>query len=76
MYKQGLKLEVQRELIRSRASITILEELINKAIRLDNNLFELKLKEKTYTAQSRLSRLETRRIIDNQNKGRQAFWLN
>jgi hypothetical protein len=28
----------------------ILEELINKAIRLDNDLFELKLKEKTYTA--------------------------
>jgi hypothetical protein len=50
MYKQGLKPEVQQELIRSRASITTLEELINKAIRLNNNLFKLKLKEKTYTA--------------------------
>jgi hypothetical protein len=50
MYKQGLKLEVRRELMRSGASITTLEELINKAIRLDNDLFELKLEEKTYTA--------------------------
>jgi hypothetical protein len=50
MYKQGLRLEVWRELIRSGASITILEELINKAIRLDNDLFKLKLKEKTYAA--------------------------
>jgi hypothetical protein len=69
MYKQDLRLEIQQELIRSRASITILEELINKAIRLNNNLFELKLKEKTYTAQLRLSRLELRGITDNQNKG-------
>jgi hypothetical protein len=70
MYKQGLKLEVRQELIRSRASITILEELINKAIRLNNNLFELKLKEKTYAARLRLSRLELRGITDNWNKGR------
>jgi hypothetical protein len=31
--------------MRSRASITTLEELINKAIRIDNDLYELKLKE-------------------------------
>jgi hypothetical protein len=36
--------------MRSRASITTLEELINEAIRLDNDLFELKLEEKTYAA--------------------------
>jgi hypothetical protein len=45
MYKQGLKPIIRIKLIRSRASITILEELINKAIRINNNLYKLKLKE-------------------------------
>jgi hypothetical protein len=70
MYKQGLKLEVRRELIRSGASITTLEELINEAIRLDNDLFELKLEEKTYATRLRLSGLELRGITDNRNKER------
>jgi hypothetical protein len=50
MYKQGLKPVVQIELIRSGASITTLEELINKAICINNNLYKLKLKEQTYAA--------------------------
>jgi hypothetical protein len=33
----------------SRATITTLDELIDKAIRLDNNLYELALKEEIYT---------------------------
>jgi hypothetical protein len=36
----------------SRATITTLDELINKAIRLDNDLHELALKEEIYTLQS------------------------
>jgi hypothetical protein len=33
----------------SRAAITTLDELIDKAIRLDNNLYELALEEEIYT---------------------------
>jgi hypothetical protein len=45
MYKQGLKPTVRIELIRSGTVIKTLEDLINEAIRIDNNLYELKLEE-------------------------------
>jgi hypothetical protein len=60
MYKQGLKPTIRIELIRSGVSITTLETLVNEAIRINNNLYELKLKEQTYTARSRLNRRELR----------------
>jgi hypothetical protein len=42
--------------MQSRAAITILDNLINKAVRINNNLFELKLKEQTYIARLRFNR--------------------
>jgi hypothetical protein len=69
MYKQGLKPNVRRELIRSGASITTLKELTNEAIRIDNNLFKLKLKEHTYKACLRLNGRGPRVTLDNPNKG-------
>jgi hypothetical protein len=45
MYKQGLKPIVRVKLIRSRTVIKTLEDLINEAIRINNNLYELKLEE-------------------------------
>jgi hypothetical protein len=48
MYKQGLKLALLAELMRSGQAINDLEDLTNKAIRLDNELFELKLTEQLY----------------------------
>lgn len=41
MYKQGLKLNVKQELMRTGAAITTLEELINEFIKLNNKLYEL-----------------------------------
>jgi hypothetical protein len=73
MYKQGLKPNVRRELMRSGASITTLKELTDEAIRIDNDLFELKLEEHTYEARSRLNGRGPRVTPDNPNKGRQAF---
>jgi hypothetical protein len=73
MYKQGLKIAVRQELMRSGASITTLEELVQEAIRIDNDLFELKLEEQTYTARSRLNGREPRGTTEPRNKGRQAF---
>ena len=49
MYRQGLKLAVRIELIRSGSSLKTLNELINEAIRVDNELYELKLEERLYT---------------------------
>jgi hypothetical protein len=54
MYKQGLKPAVRVELMRSGAAVTTLETLIAEAIRIDNELFELKLEERVYS--SRLPR--------------------
>jgi hypothetical protein len=45
MYKQGLKPTVRVKLIRSGTVIKILEDLMNEAIRIDNDLYELKLEE-------------------------------
>jgi hypothetical protein len=49
MYKQGLKPAVRMELMRSGSSLKTLNELINEAIRVDNELYELKLEERLYT---------------------------
>jgi hypothetical protein len=48
MYKQELKPTIRKALIISRAAVTTLDELINEAIRLDNDLHELALKEEIY----------------------------
>lgn len=49
MYRQGLKPSVRRELMRTRTSVTNLEELQEEAIRLDNELYELALEEQLFT---------------------------
>jgi hypothetical protein len=49
MYRQGLKPAVRMELMRSGSSLKTLNELINEAIRVDNELYELKLEERLYT---------------------------
>jgi hypothetical protein len=48
MYKQGLKLALLAELMRSGTAINDLEDLTCKAIRLDNELYELALAERSY----------------------------
>jgi hypothetical protein len=48
MYKQGLKLALLAELMRSRTAINDLEDLTCEAIRLDNKLYELALAERSY----------------------------
>jgi hypothetical protein len=48
MYKQGLKPQVRTELMRSGASISTLQELMNEAIRIDNDLYGLKLEERLF----------------------------
>jgi hypothetical protein len=60
MYKQGLKPTVRKALIISGAAITTLDELIDEAIRLDNDLHELALKEEIYASRSRINRKEPR----------------
>jgi hypothetical protein len=51
MYKQGLKLEVRVELMRSRARVNNLDKLINKTICLNNTLYKLRLAERSYARQ-------------------------
>ena len=48
MYKQGLKPQVRAELMRSGTTINTLATLVNESIRLDNELYELALEERTY----------------------------
>jgi hypothetical protein len=48
MYKQGLKVQVREELMRTAARTNSLDELINKAIRLNNNLYELQIESRAY----------------------------
>jgi hypothetical protein len=48
IYRQGLKPTVQRELIRSGATINTLEELVSEAIWVDNELYELVLEERLF----------------------------
>jgi hypothetical protein len=49
MYRQGLKLSVRIELLRSGIDISNLTTLINKLIRIDNDLHEFKLESLSYT---------------------------
>jgi hypothetical protein len=48
MYKQGLKGQVREELMRTNARTDTLDELINEAIRLDNDLYELQIEARAY----------------------------
>jgi hypothetical protein len=48
MYKQGLKVQVREELMRTAARTDSLDELINEAIRLDNDLYELQIESRAY----------------------------
>jgi hypothetical protein len=48
MYKQGLKGQVREELMRTNARTDSLDELINEAIRLDNDLYELQIEARAY----------------------------
>jgi hypothetical protein len=50
MYKQELKPTIRKALMISGAAITTLDELIDEAIQLDNDLHELALKEEIYTS--------------------------
>jgi hypothetical protein len=43
MFKQGLKERVRTELMRSGANIVTLDDLIEEATRIDNDLYELEL---------------------------------
>jgi hypothetical protein len=52
MYKQGLKPTVRKALMMSGAAVTTLDELIDEAIRLDNDLHELALEEEIYASRS------------------------
>jgi hypothetical protein len=62
MYKQGLKPTIRKALMISEATVTTLDELIDKAIRLDNDLHELALKEEIYTSRSRINYKEPRNV--------------
>ena len=57
MFKQGLKPKVRVELMRLGAAITNLKDLIEEAIRIDNDLYELRLEtrggESYYTSKNR-----------------------
>jgi hypothetical protein len=62
MYKQGLKPTVRKALMMSGAAVTTLDELIDEAIRLDNDLHELALEEEIYASRSRINRKEPRNV--------------
>lgn len=56
MYRQGLKSEVLAELMRSGATIRTLDDLINESIRLDNDLYELRMETRVLTTPSNESK--------------------
>jgi hypothetical protein len=60
MYKQGLKPQVQQELIRSRSTLNSLNELINEAIRINNNLYRLQLEKQLFA--QRMQALENTNV--------------
>jgi hypothetical protein len=76
MYKQGLKPTVRIELMRSGTVIKTLEDLMNEAIRIDNDLYELRLEEQTYAARSRFNGREPRETRAVPNQGRRRFTPN
>jgi hypothetical protein len=73
MYKQGLKPVIRQELIRSGATTETLDQWINEAIHIDNDLYELKLEEQAYSARLRLNGQELRETKVVQNQGRRQF---
>jgi hypothetical protein len=66
MYKQGLKLQVREELMRTGTQIGNLQQLMNEAIRLDNDLYELRLESRGYKEPN----YDTGRRQNNGNNGR------
>jgi hypothetical protein len=54
IYKQGLKLALLTELMRSGTAINNLEDLTRKAICLDNKLYKLALAEQSYREVTRI----------------------
>jgi hypothetical protein len=48
MFQQGLKLQVQEELMRINATTNTLDKLINKSIQINNKLYQLRLETKSY----------------------------
>jgi hypothetical protein len=76
MYKQGLKPNVRAELMRTGTSINDIEDLKKEVIRLDNELYELALEERSFSRSTRSyedhrpSRQESRKIQSNQGKRR------
>lgn len=80
MYKQGLKMVVREELMRTGATTATLKDLMDEAIRLDNNLYELQIESRSYrTPNPNLGKRQNRRNNGNQgnfrryqpNQGRQ-----
>lgn len=77
MYRQGLKPSVRMELMRSGSSLNTLNELMAEAIRVDNELYELKLEERLFTQGTRApgttnarQRQQPRRSYPNQGRQR------
>jgi hypothetical protein len=80
MYRQGLKPTVRMELIRSGSSLNTLNELIAKAIRVDNELYKLMLEERLYTNRNRAPQNTNNRARQNPrrsypNQGRQRSYV-
>ena len=53
MYKHGLKPQLRQELMRSGGEVTTLQELKNEAIRINNELYGLKLEERLFAQRMR-----------------------
>jgi hypothetical protein len=80
MYKQGLKPRVREELMRTGGQTDTLATLVEESIRLDNELYELALAERSYTKQGpREARGRNERSAGRQNapfrpnQGRQRY---
>jgi hypothetical protein len=71
IYKQELKPNVRAKLMRTRTLINNIKDLKREVIRLDNKLYELALKERSFShsiqgyKDHRLSRQESQRIQPN-----------
>jgi len=55
MYKQGLKPSVRAELMRTGVAIHTVQDLYKEAIRLDNQIYELAIEEKSFRRQLTLN---------------------
>jgi hypothetical protein len=76
MYKQGLKPNVRAKLMRTETSIDDIKDLKREVIRLNNELYELALEERSFSRSTRSykdhrpPRQESRKIQPNQGKRR------